>query len=90
MEIKISIKAELRYFTATVEGREFRSDDTKVESLRKMWNEILDAKIFNEDEEQDDRWFDEEYFPEWPESIAHILHMSNNVCQDGWEFNQEY
>lgn len=90
MKVEIELTSGLRCFAAKVEGHEFRSEDTSAESLRKMWDEILDAKIFGEDEEKDDRWFDEEYSPEWPESISRILKMGNMVCQDGHEFCMDY
>jgi len=90
VKVEIEIKSELRCFVATVEGHEFRSEDTSAESLTKLWGEILDAKIFDEDEEQADRWFDEEYYPEWPESISRILKMCHNQCLDGWAYCMDY
>ena len=91
MKINIEISADRDRYYAKISGKELRSEDATEDSLRKLWLEILCTKAYTENDqvcdelqEKHDFYCAEEYYPDWPLSIAGILDIQRKTSNDGY------
>lgn len=82
MKVSIEITADKNRFYAIINGVEFTSKNTSEASLVKLWLEILKAKVYPGNDEELDIYCAEEYYPEWPLSIADILDIRQKFSRD--------
>lgn len=87
MKIQMELEGDLRCWVIRVAGKEFKSESSSRESLKKLWASVLDANIFvGPDEEQDIYNEDSEY----PCSIADVVWTQHCLRQDGYSFAMDY
>jgi len=87
MKIQIELTGEVHHFEAIIKGAKYKTDDATEASLKKLWMLLLDAEVFNtEDEENGIQTYDEEYWPcdEFPFSISDLVITEHHFSSDAY------
>ena len=90
MKIEIELNAERTCFTAKIGTSLLRSENRTPEVLKKLWMEILEAEVIDGNNEEMGIFYDEEYSPEWPMSIARGMAIEVMQAKDACEWNADY